>query len=144
MNGIEFSLFALYYISSKGVIDMKQTIWLFIAGMALVAAAAARVTADPAKDIIMQFDDASKKLTISVIHGSKNPQMHFIEAADVFLNGKKIVHQSMKSQTDNQQQGISYVVIDAKPGDEITVDSECNIMGRLKKKLVVGGAAQKK
>jgi desulfoferrodoxin (superoxide reductase-like protein) len=55
----------------------------------------------------------------------------------VELNGKEIIQQLFKRQTDGQEQKVMYVIVDAKEGDKITVTAYCNIAGKKNQTLDV-------
>lgn len=96
--------------------------------------------AHPPSDVLMKFDQKSKLLTITTPHTVMNAQRHFIDEIDVKVNGKTVVTQSFSSQKDAKEQAVRYILIDAKPGDTITVRAVCNMGGELSKDLVMSKA----
>lgn len=93
--------------------------------------------AHPPKDIKISFDQEKKILSVSALHDVKDPLNHFIKNIDVTLNDNKIITQICAQQTNNKEQSVMYVVIDAKKGDTIAVRAECSKFGDLTKMLAV-------
>lgn len=98
--------------------------------------------AHPPKDIVMEFDTATKILKVQIIHQVKpeNLSKHFIIDVKVFLDTALAVEQHFKSQTSNEGQNVSYCLTDAKLGTKIRVEAKCSLFGVGKKELVVSAA----
>ncbi|MBN1383504.1 MAG: hypothetical protein JW983_01310 [Elusimicrobia bacterium] len=92
-----------------------------------------QVYAHPPSDLKIEYDINTKILSVEIIHNVKNPERHFVRDIKVYLNGKIIVTQFFKSQGDKKIQKCIYTVIDAKPGDEIKIEAECNFVGKKNK-----------
>jgi len=70
-----------------------------------------------------------KVLHVTVNHSVSNPENHYINEILVFLNDKEIIRQIFFMQTDNIQE-ISYTVPSLKPGDKVTVKTNCSRGGK--------------
>ena len=84
-----------------------------------------------------EFSVADHVITILVKHASRDQEAHFIDGITVVLNGKTVVEQTFFSQMGKGKQEASYILHDAKPGDEITIIATCNKYGEKKKKITV-------
>ena len=91
--------------------------------------------AHPPSDIKITFDSKTKILNAIIIHNVSNPSKHYIKEVDVFLNGKKIIQQSISQQDNFDNQSVSYLIPDAKVGDVFSVEGDCSISGKLEKQL---------
>ncbi len=96
--------------------------------------------AHAASEIELSFDKETSTLTVIAKHSVKNASDHYIDEITVELNGKKIITQTFKMQTDDNGQEVIYIIIDAKDGDTIEVSTNCNKFGKKKTKLVVGAS----
>jgi hypothetical protein len=92
--------------------------------------------AHPPSDIQITFDGKTKMLNAVILHGTGNPQHHYIKKVDVGLNGKEIIAQAVSQQDNNVSQTVSYFIPDVKNGDKLSVEGECNLSGKLKKEIV--------
>ncbi len=89
--------------------------------------------AHPADSIQIDFD-STYNLKVKIHHPVKKfPSDHYINQVTVKLNDKEIIKQVFKTQTDKEWQNVNYLVIDAKPGDKISVTAVCSIFGKLTK-----------
>ena len=92
--------------------------------------------AHPADSLLMSID-SNGLLSIQIYHPVKDHAKHYINKVLVELNGKEIIQQSFKSQTDKTVQELIYKIIDAKENDKITVTAYCNITGKKKETLTL-------
>ncbi len=92
--------------------------------------------AHPADSLVMSID-SNGLLSIQIYHPVKDHAKHYINKVTVELNGKEIIQQSFKSQTDKTVQELIYKIIDAKENDKITLTAYCNITGKKKEMLTV-------
>jgi predicted metallo-beta-lactamase superfamily hydrolase len=97
--------------------------------------------AHPADSLLMNID-SNGLLTIQIHHPVKDQAKHYINKVIVELNGKEIIQQSFKSQTDKTIQELVYKIIDAKENDKITVTTYCNITGKKKETLTLTRAEE--
>lgn len=77
-------------------------------------------------DILLDFDAANKIITVAVTHSIENQKGHFIKEIKVKLNDNTITIQRFLSQTNQNAQVVSYVVIDAKSKDTVEVAVTCS------------------
>ncbi len=112
---------------------MKKAFWLF--GIFALLFMTTAVYAHPPSDIKMTFDPATKILTAVIVHSVSNPAAHFIKKADISLNGKEIIEQTISRQDNASTQTISYLIPDYKAGDVLAVEGYCSISGKLEKEI---------
>jgi len=98
---------------------------------------ASAVYAHPASDIKITFDPDTKTLVAVITHNVSNPQSHYIDKVDIALNGKEIIGQAISRQDNNIDQTVSYHIPDIQGGDVLSVDTDCNKGGKLKKEIKV-------
>jgi len=112
---------------------MKYSIFSgFILSLILIASIAQATPPDSIKINL----DSSSTLSIMVFHPvKKNPSEHYIKEVLVKLNGAEIIKQDFQSQTDTKRQDVEYTLIDAKPGDKITVTAYCSLYGEMTQML---------
>jgi len=91
--------------------------------------------AHPPSDIIITFDKNTKVVSAVIKHAVSNPVNHFVKKVDISLNGKEIIEHNINRQENNQTEGVSYRIPDAKEGDIIGVEAYCSISGKLKKEI---------
>lgn len=115
---------------------IKQSLLLF-SFCILAAGITGNALAHRPRDIVVEFDDGTKVLEIEVVHPVGSVNRHFVKKLQVFVGGKLMVVQNFNSQSTDKAQEVSYLLIDAEPGDEIVVQAECNISGSLKKKITL-------
>ena len=94
--------------------------------------------AHPPSDIIITFDPATKILKAIIMHNTSNPINHYIKKVDVGINGKEIISHEISKQDNNESQTVSYLIPDAKAGDNLSVEGYCSISGKLEKEIKVG------
>jgi len=115
---------------------MRQFLLLLaLVGVLLLQASLA--FAHPPSDIQLQFDQKTSVLTVTILHGTRDPKVHYINDVKVWLGNDQIITQKFKSQTDNTKQVVQYTILDAKPGSALKVAATCSRGGTLEKTLVV-------
>ena len=112
---------------------MKQLIFCGI----LVSFFAGAALAHPPSEIKLQFNPVKHILEVMVMHDVQDSSKHYVGQIKVEINGQEAVKQVFLQQTDRKEQWVSYVLLDAKPGDEITVKADCNMFGSRKQTLKV-------
>jgi hypothetical protein len=113
--------------------EMKRLILYGILISGLTGAALAH----PPSEIMLQFNPVNHILDVTVMHDVRDSTKHYIGQIKVEINGQEAVKQVFSQQTDRKEQCVSYVLLDAKPGDEITVKADCNMFGSKKQTLKV-------
>ncbi len=93
--------------------------------------------AHPPSDVEISFDPETQVLTAVIVHGTSNPDKHYIEKVDVGLNGKEIIEQIISREDNGRDQTVSYLIPDVKTGDVISVEGYCNLSGKLKKEIKI-------
>jgi len=97
----------------------------------------ATVLAHSPQDILIEFDENAKILKVKVAHPVARPEEHFIDVIRIFINKKLMVLQNFERQSSKDAQEVLYVLIDALPGNEIIIETECNVHGSLRKEFVL-------
>lgn len=88
----------------------------------------------PASKVILSVE--GKVLQVTVNHNVGNSENHYINEILVFLNDKEIIRQIFFMQTDNMQK-VSYIIPSLKPGDKITVKTNCSRGGKRSGTIIV-------
>lgn len=107
---------------------------MFIVALVLLAVP---LMAHSPKSLELDYDADTGVLNISITHSVNDASKHYVNKVIVELNGKKIVEQKFRSQTDEEEQQVLYSIIDAKEGDKINVTAYCNISGKKKGELII-------
>ena len=89
------------------------------------------------QDILIEFDENAKIFKVKVTHPVARPEEHFIDVIRIFINKKLMVVQNFNKQSSKKAQEALYVLIDALPGSEIIIETECNVHGSLRKEFVL-------
>jgi hypothetical protein len=114
---------------------MKYSIFSSLILSLILIAGSAEAT--PPDSIKIKLDSTST-LSVIVFHPvKKNPSNHYIKEVLVKLNGVEIIKQDFQSQTDTKRQNVKYILIDAKPGDKITVTADCSLYGEVTQMLAL-------
>jgi len=92
--------------------------------------------AHSAKNIILTFDEKNSELSIDAIHKVSNEKKHYINQFIIFVNDKQIFEKKYNLQTNKDEQKDT-VKIEAKAGDKIKVNSNCNLGGKKSGELLV-------
>jgi desulfoferrodoxin (superoxide reductase-like protein) len=107
------------------------------AGLLGLALMATPLLATPPDSIKLSFDDSSYTLSIRIFHPTRNASAHYISTITVDLNKTRIISQNLNRQTSKEEQDVAYTIIDAKPGDQLTVTATCNLYGKMAQTLTV-------
>lgn len=97
-----------------------------------------QVFSHPASKVTLSIE--GKVLHITVNHNVGNSENHYIDEILVFLNEKEIVRQKFFMQTDSIQK-VSYTIPSLKPGDKITVSTNCSRGGKRSGTIIVEPAS---
>lgn len=103
----------------------KNIIFLFLVILFLMFSVQA--FSHPASKVTLLTE--GKVLHVTVNHNVGNPENHYIKEILVFLNDKEIIRQIFFMQTDNMQ-NVSYTIPSLKPGDKVTVKTNCSRGGK--------------
>ncbi len=112
---------------------MKKIIMFLILSFFVSSAAYAH----PPSDIKITYDSKTKILTALITHNVSDIKKHYINKVDVGLNGKEIISHAISQQDNNISQTVSYLIPDAKVGDNLSVGAYCSISGKLEKEIKV-------
>jgi hypothetical protein len=93
--------------------------------------------AHPPSKIDLSFNLQDHILTVVAEHDTKDVVKHRIDQIIVQLNDNEIIQQTFAIQLDQDEQKATYLIPDAKAGDEIVVTARCSIYGKKKVKITV-------
>ena len=96
-----------------------------------------QVYAHPPSKITLTYDRETKLLEAIITHPVSDAISHYIKKVRVSINGEVMIEQTMGAQEDNQQQKVAYYIFDVKRSDIISIETICNITGKLSKRVVV-------
>jgi predicted GTPase len=107
-----------------------------VALLVLLVATAA-LMAHPPSEVELTFNNGSKTLAVHYTHKASDPTDHYIGTITIRLNDVVVVTQNQFSQANREGGEVSYVIVDAKPGDRISATLECNKRGRASEAITV-------
>jgi hypothetical protein len=102
-----------------------------------MAVAAFVLIATPPDRIRLSYSDSSSTLTIAVHHPTFFVAAHHVAKIAVMLNDSLIALQQFSGQTNKEEQDTQCGVLDAKPGDRLTVTAVCSLFGTRTETLVL-------
>jgi desulfoferrodoxin (superoxide reductase-like protein) len=95
------------------------------------------LSAHPAKEVTLSFDQVTSILTVNFEHKVKDAGEHFIDEIKVYLNKEVIVEQTITLQDNLETGTVVYKIVEAKAGDKIKVKTKCNKIGKKSAELVI-------
>lgn len=113
---------------------MKIKKIMFLLGLSLCASFIA--FAHPAKEVDVTVKD-NNIIIIKVMHNVADPAVHYIKKIEILLNGKIILNKKFQSQTDVNEQDLTYAVENLNKGDKLMIKTKCNKFGSKNKEIVV-------
>jgi len=105
---------------------MRKKIFLLVL-LILFLILSGQAFSHPASKVILSVE--GKVLQVTVNHNVSNPENHYTEEILVILNDKEIIRQIFFIQTGDMQK-VSYTIPSLKPGDKITVNTNCSRGGK--------------
>jgi uncharacterized membrane protein len=91
----------------------------------------------PASKVDLSYHLEDHILTVVAEHDTKDITKHRIDQIIVQLNGNEIIQQTFAIQFDQEMQKATYLIPDAKAGDEIVVIARCSVYGKKKAKIKI-------
>ncbi|MFC1643784.1 hypothetical protein ACFL5C_00455 [Candidatus Omnitrophota bacterium] len=88
-------------------------------------------------DIDLDYNPATKTLTVVVHHPAADGKTHYVAQIDIAVNGERVIKQNIKLQDDKNMQSLTYRLPDVSMEDRIEVEASCNVNGSRTKMLVV-------
>ncbi len=105
---------------------------ILLLGVALLCLGLAGPALAHPPDSIAIAIDSTGFLSVEIHHPVRvYPSNHYLAKATIALNGSTVINQEFKSQSSQEWQYVYYRLIDAKPGDKISVTGECSLVGKL-------------
>jgi hypothetical protein len=86
--------------------------------------------AHPASQVDLAFDKETSLLTVDFAHKVSDSADHFIYEVTIYLNKDEIITQKIEKQETTDGGNLVFKIIDAKPGDKISVKTNCNKSGK--------------
>ena len=114
---------------------MKFSPWLL--GITILMGALQPALSHPPGEVKLSFNAESHLLKVEALHPTKDVLKHIISKVEIKLNEKDLIEQIFLSQMNTEFQEVTFFIIDAKPGDEITVIAHCNVYGKKKGKIQI-------
>ncbi|MFH1877250.1 MAG: hypothetical protein ABH883_00375 [Candidatus Omnitrophota bacterium] len=93
--------------------------------------------AHPPSDIQLDYDPATKILSVEIYHPVSDTQKHYIAEISIAVNSKPVIRHTISIQDNTDSQKLSYKLPDVTSGDIITVEADCNISGTSSKFLEI-------
>jgi len=87
------------------------------------------LAAHPPMSVDLEFDAETHMLTVNYTHDTDNLAAHYINAITVSINDEVMIRQSQHTQAGATGGTLVYTLVDAKPGDTLSVKVECNMHG---------------
>lgn len=112
----------------------KKILVAFIFAVVMSAAAA---FAHPPTDISASWDKGSGTLSVTAQHPVNDRTKHFIMTMTVMDGNKQVLLKKYTEQPTNAGFSDKVQLKDVKPGDKLTIELTCNIMGGAAKELTV-------
>ncbi len=111
-------------------------IWL---ALAIVVFYSGLAMAHPPSTIQVKAIDATQ-IEVTIIHGTRNPEAHYIEEIVISVNGKKVITQLFSNQQNSEAQKAVYNLpeLAKNPQAVIKVYADCNKGGDKTKEFVLG------
>ncbi len=94
------------------------------------------VVAHPPSDLDVSYDFDEQVLTVVVTHPVSDPSTHYIHKVEVYVNDVDVIDEDFQNQQANDSFTLEFSV-GAEAGDEIKVEAECNINGKLEETIFV-------
>ncbi len=116
---------------------MKKVVLLVCAAAFALLALQAGGWAHPPKKIDLAYRADSGELVVTVSHGVRNPDKHYIERVLVYVDGAKTMEQSFEEQTSGQTHSVTLEVGSLASGSEVRVEATCNIFGTRDATMVI-------
>lgn len=110
---------------------------LFAAAVLAAAMTAGAAFAQPPEDVNAVWDAGSHTLTVTASHPVNDKTKHFVMAMTVTDGNKQIFTKRYTQQGTAQGFSEKAQLNGVKPGDKLTVELVCNIMGVATKEITV-------
>ncbi len=102
---------------------------ILAAGIFTAIMTASAAFAHPPADISAAWDGASGTLSVSASHPVNDRTKHYVMTLVVMDGSKQILTKKYNEQATNQGYSDKVQLSGVKPGDKLTVELTCNIMG---------------
>jgi hypothetical protein len=117
---------------------MKRTIFSTLFVLAVLF-----LSAHPPVKLQASFDIDSFGLTLEYSHRVRSAEDHYIKNIVVFLNNTEIISQVLTLQENEEGGKVCYTIPDAKAGDVIEIEAECNKGGTKTTSIAIPKGEQK-
>ena len=91
--------------------------------------------AHPPKKMEVNMEDG--QLTVVVNHPVGNTKLHLVDKIEVYVNGKKVVRQTYKTQATSDEQKAIYYLPGVVKDDVVKVKAHCNKYGVKTKSITI-------
>jgi hypothetical protein len=93
--------------------------------------------AHPPSKIEITYDPATKLLSAVITHHVKDVTKHYIKRVTIGCNVQTILQKDISQQDNNTTQTVTCPIPNAKKGDTLFVEGECNLFGKKAEHIVV-------
>ena len=103
----------------------------------LPVAVAGQAAAHPPTNMRLSWDGAGHTLSVAADHRVKNGAKHYVMSMSVSGPSGQLVSERYDSQENNEEFADKVELSGVKPGDKLTVELVCNIMGTATKEITI-------
>ncbi|UCB58443.1 MAG: hypothetical protein JSV67_07530 [Thermoplasmatales archaeon] len=94
-----------------------------------------QVLANPPDEINLKYNFSTQNLDVEIIHPTLDSNSHYIYKVDIKVNGNLYLSEQYTNQPSNTF--IYSYIIEAEPGDEISVSAFCSLYGSLTETITI-------
>ena len=103
----------------------------------LTVAVAGQAAAHPPTNVKLSWDGAGQTLSVKADHRVNDKTKHYVMSMSVSGPSGQLVSERYESQGTNEGFSDSVRLDGVKPGDKLTVELVCNIMGTATKEITI-------
>ena len=92
--------------------------------------------AHPPKEVLPSWDSKGN-LKVEIVHNVEDPQKHYVNHVNIYLNGKLIQQKDYTQQSTNNGETLTFSLGNLPSGSTIKVEATCVIFGTTSGSLVI-------
>jgi len=115
--------------------NLKKTLLVLLLSLYSLSA----IAHEPS-EIDISYNAVTGDLSLVIHHKVNSTSVHYIKNVTVFLNrqglqldDELIISQKMWGQKIRNEQKLSFIVNDLKPGDQLKISAECSLFGKIER-----------
>ena len=93
-------------------------------------------SAHPPKEVLPSWDGKGN-LKVEIVHNVEDPQKHYVNHVNIYLNGKLIQQKDYTQQGTNNGETLTFSLGNLPSGSTIKVEATCVIFGTTTGSLVI-------